>query len=134
MAYTLTRADLQETTVLEKIAWSVKLTVTSSDSAVFPPEVLVYHAADPQDAGAGAWFECVASPAQLLEYPEDEPAQNSGGLQQPYFRLDNVQLVARNAVQLEELIAKIFAELDLLSRNIQAINTLMAATTVGTTQ
>lgn len=133
MSYTLIRSDLQATPVLEKTAWSVKLTVTSSDNTGFPPAVFVYHAANPKDEGAGAWFECVASPAQLMEYPEGAPAQNSAGLQQPYFRLDNVQLVARNAVQLEDLIGKIFDELDLLSRNLQAIDNLLVGTPVGTT-
>ena len=133
MSYTLTKQDLQEILIGEKTAWSLKLTVTSSDAVTYPPKVFVYQAEEVGNPNTRGWFTAVASPAQLLEYPEDAAVAESGELQQPYYRLDNVQLVSRNTSQLVTLTAQIMEELQLLADNIKALDELEAGEIVGTT-
>ena len=131
--YTLTREDVQEVLVGQRTAWSVRLVVTSSDAETFPPKALVYQAETPGDPDSRGWFTAVASPAQLLEYPEDAALALPGELQQPYYRLDHVQLVSRNADSLALLVDDFFEELQLLARNITALNNLGPGQVVGTT-
>lgn len=133
MSYTLTKQDLQETVIAEQTAWSVKLVVTSSDEVLYPPKVFVFQAEDPANPDTRGWFTAVATPAQLLEYPEDAPVNASGELQQPYYRLDHVQFVSRNTSQLVALTADLMEELQLLADNIRALSLLEDEETVGTT-
>ncbi len=114
----------------QRTAYSVKLTVTSTDPVRFPTKAFVFQAEEPANPDTRGWFTAVASPAQLLEYPEDVPAYESGAMQQPYYRLDEVELVGRNPGQIEELTNQIVEELDLLARNLEALERFEEATLI----
>lgn len=121
MAYTIITQAPEIVGVAQQTAWSVTVSVRSSDDQAFPPKVLVFQAENPGDAQTRGWFTCVASPSQLLEYPEDLPAAaGSGELQQPYYRLDSVTFVSRNARDLDSLVAQLYEEIDLLYTNLKA--------------
>ena len=119
----LLREPARTQVIGQRTAWSTRLTVLSSDPVRFPVKVLVFQAEEPADPDTRGWFTAVASPAQIQEYPEDLPASGSGEVQQPYYRLDTVELVGRNADQLATLADQIAEELDLLARNITALET-----------
>lgn len=123
MGFTLTASPSSEVVLAEKTAWGVQLTVTSDDADKYPPKCLVFQAESPGELNTRSWFTAVASPAQLLEYPEDEPqAPESDGDLLPYFRLDTVQLIGRNPVDLQNLTAQFAEELLLLQRNLDALD------------
>lgn len=107
------------------LAWSVRLSVLSDDPLQYPPKCLVFQAETLGDPDSRAWFTAVASPAQLQEYPEDEPATaDSGEAQVPYFRLDEVQLISRSPADIQTLIESFTEELSLLQRNLDALDVL----------
>jgi len=122
--YTLYRQTAEEVLVAKQTAWSVRLDVDSSDPVVFPPAVFVFQT-ETFEPDSRAWFTTVATPADLEEYPVDVPAEPQE-VQQPYFRKTWVQLVSRNAEDLEELVQKVFQRLRLLAANIQALHRLSA--------
>lgn len=124
MSYTIIQQAPVEVPVNGRTAWSVTLTVRSSDDLAYPPKVFVFQAEDPANPDTRGWFTAVASPAQLLEYPEDNPAIDSGEAQQPYYRLDSVALVTRNPGDLDEIIQKVFEEVDFLYRNLKALEVM----------
>lgn len=124
MGYTLS-ASSATPAAAAVTAWSTQLVVISDDPIKYPEKCLVFQAEDPSDPGTRSWFTCVASPAQLQEYPEDEVAPAlSGDVQVPYFRLDTVQLIGRNADDIQNLILQFAEELSNLQRNIDALDTL----------
>ncbi len=127
--YQLQRQDSSPVQVAGQTAWSVALTVTSSNDEQYPPKVFVFQVEDPDAAEPRAWFTAVATPAQLLEYPEDEPAAPTEGLWQPYFRTSELTLVSRNPEDLEETYQKVLGELGALRRNIDALGQLQTGTT-----
>lgn len=125
MGYTLTREALQEDSIGGKTVWSCRLVVTTDDPVNKPAKALIFQAKDPSDPATRSWFSAVARPADLLMYPEDAPAAgSSGGVQQPYFRLDSVTLVSQNASELERVTAQFVEHLRLLDRNIDSMQNL----------
>jgi hypothetical protein len=126
----LLREPARTQVIGQKTAWSVRITVLSSDPVRFPTKVLVFQAEEPADPNTRGWFTAIASPAQLLEYPEDYPASGSGQVQQPYYRLDTMDLVGRNAAQLAELADQVAEELDLLGRNIMSLESFETSSLV----
>lgn len=110
--------------VKQQTAWSVLLTISSSDELNYPTEIFVYQAETPADPNTRGWFTAVSSPAQLLEYPTDGPAVSSGDVQQPYYRLNTVELVSRNASDIELLVRQVYEEVDLLYLNLRALGQL----------
>lgn len=130
MSYTLVRSAITTEPVSSKTAWAVQLTVETDDEPARPSKVFVYQAEDPSDPNTRGWFTAVASPAQLEEYPEDAPAAPSSAgsdsvtVQQPYYRLDTVTLISRNASDIETLVDKIQGQLEVLSRNLDAIDSM----------
>jgi hypothetical protein len=119
--YSLIRENALPVEAMEQTAWSMKLTVASSDEDLAPSKVFVYQAEDPEDPDTRGWFTAVASPAMLLEYPEDTPAlSGSDSLQQPYYRLDEVTLVSRSASSLEDLYEQVKEALHNLWANLLA--------------
>lgn len=120
--------------VLEQTAWSVKLTATSEDPEIYPEEIFVYQAEDPDDPETRGWFTAVASPAMLLEYPVGAPAPyGSDNLQQPYYRLSEVTLVSRSADALEALVDQIVEATTNLWANLLAAGELENPVTIPIT-
>lgn len=130
MGYFLHRSQIQAVAG-PQTSWSARLTVTSSDVVLYPPKVFVFQAEDPANPATRGWFTAVASPAQLEEYPEDAPAEVvSGESQQPYYRVDSLQLVTRSADDINNLVADIRLELAQLTRNLDAIRNLQEPETI----
>lgn len=127
MSYLLIRETVQPIDVGGFAAWAVKLTVTSTDAVKYPPKALVFQAENPADPETRGWFTAVATPSQLLEYPEDTPANVVGQVQQPYYRKDWVQLVGRNPSDIEDLVRAVYEELDFLKRNQDALERMAPA-------
>lgn len=99
------------------------LVVTSSDAVNYPAETFVFQAEDFTE-NARAWFSTVATTGDIQEYPVDAPAAPVNGLQQPYFRKDQLILVSRSPYDLERLIAEIEGRLLILERNLSALYSL----------
>ncbi len=114
----------EEVQVYRQLAWSVALSVTSSNDELYPPKVFCFQSEGPEE-GARAWFTTVCTPAGMLEYPEDSPAPGDD-LQQPFFRRSSVTLVSRNPRDLELLIAQIQGRITMLEAHLTAINNLNA--------
>jgi len=121
-AYTLTQTTPSRVTVRLATAFSVKLTVTSADAVGFPPKVFVMQQAP--DAEDPPWFNCVASPPQIIDYPEDSPNPPIDGVQQPYFRVAELTVVTRSPSALEAFIARVQEELQILEENLLALSEL----------
>ncbi len=129
--YQLTRQDIEPTEVFKELAWQIVLTVDSDDNVLLPKEVFVFQIEDGDDPESRSWFTCIASPAQLLEYPVDEPAAPvSGEIWQPYFRKDTLTIVSRSHSALESLYEQIKEELVWLRRNLEAAQELTPGETV----
>lgn len=129
--YQLTRQDIEEVEIVKELAWQIKLTVDSDDHALLPPEVFVFQIENPDDEDSRSWFNCIASPAQLLEYPVDTPAvPESGEIWQPYFRKNTLTIVSRSKSALEELYEQIKEELVWLRRNLEAAENLTPGETI----
>lgn len=124
MHYSIERQDAEEVKVYKQTAWSVSLVVSSDNVTDYPPEIFVFQSEGPEPE-ARAWFSTVATPADLVEYPTDAPAVQDGVSQQPYFRLNTVQFVSRNARDIEQLIKMVERRVALLEANLEAINTLL---------
>jgi hypothetical protein len=122
MSYTVTTTSAPAPASVQN-AWAVKL-VVSSDNSNLPAKALVFQAENPEQQNSRGWFTCVASPRQLLEYPEDQPAAPEGGVMQPYFRLNEVTLVSGNPDSLSRLVAQIASHLRMLEKNLVAIDQL----------
>ena len=128
VSYTLIQQAPVEQQVAGRTAWSVTVTVRSSNELAWPSKIFVFQAEDPADPLTRGWFTAVASPAQLQEYPEDAPVIDSGADQQPYYRLDSVEIVTRNPDDITALVEQIYEEADLLYLNLKAMNNLAEAT------
>jgi len=122
MGYTLTKTTPAVTPVLQQTAFSIKLTVTSDDAELFPVKVFVMEKA--VDLEEAAVFACVASPVQILDYPEDVAGPPVDGVIKPYFRLDVVTIVSRAGTKLQNFIDRVQEELDILEANLVAFNSL----------
>jgi hypothetical protein len=70
------------------------------------------------------FFQNVASPADLEEYPAGEPADLNASDLQPFFRLDEADLVFRSAQAVDEAIEKLEQELTGLIESLQYMDTL----------
>ena len=121
--YTITTYAPVKTAVLDEVAYSMRIAVTSADEDLFPPKVFVFHAEQPSDPDTRAWYEAIASPSQLEELPEDTPeAPGSGDIQNPYFRLNEMTVVERHPSLLQTFLEEVEEELALLHANLDVLN------------
>lgn len=123
MGYELTKTSPAENvSVLKQTAFSIRLDVTSDDGSLYPPKVFVMQQPPEGDPS----FCCVASPVQILDYPEDAAGDPVDGVQQPYFRVSSVTIVSRSPLRLQDFIRRAEEELEILENSMDALNSLNA--------
>ena len=122
MGYSITKADLERTSVLEATAYAVKLTVASDNEALYPPKVFVFQ--DPVSDSTGPKFQCVASLVQLEDLPEDASDPPEDGVVRPYFRLAEFTLISRSPVSLLNMIERIELDIARLEADLNALQAL----------
>lgn len=88
-------------------------------------EIFVFHAGKAEDVIEGDRFECVASLSQMLELPKNKPAT---GL--PFYRLNQLDMICRTAVEAEETYQKIKKDVEALVDNLNAAALLLPVETV----
>lgn len=122
MGYTLTKTEPTQELVMTQTAFGMLLTVTSDDGVVYPPKVFVMQI--PIVDGDEPWFNCVASPVQLIDYPVDAPDPPIDGVQQPYYRVATLKIVSRSPSGLLAFVTRVEEELAILEENLDALQTL----------
>ena len=103
---------------------TTKITITTVgnniDSAVFAIEVLPRTA---YDLNPIYRFSHVCSPAELVEFPDEEPGDNC------YFRTDSITMIFDTAIMAENVLRNVEAD---VNRLVQEYNQLNALTEAGT--
>ena len=103
---TLTREDMAEPLPIERQVWRLKVTAASDAPSLMPAEIFVYHRRPEGDFNPQDIFECVASPAQMLEIGL-KPMIVDDEHQIPYYRSAVMDYPCRNAQEAEDLWAHI---------------------------
>jgi hypothetical protein len=71
------------------------------------------------------FFQNIASPADLEEYPAGEPENLNAPDLQPFFRLDEADLVFRSAQAVDEAVEKLQQELTGLTESLEYMGNLV---------
>jgi hypothetical protein len=102
--------------------YMMSVTVDNYGNAITDPNIFMYLMTYPdgETEEGNAVFQCIASPADLEEYPVGTPPETSP----KFYRMASVNLVSRNISLLEEAWEDIKDDCDELSRSLEAFASL----------
>lgn len=107
----------------------IRVRIEASDSNLMPTKVFAYQMmpVGPADAERAAMFDHVCSPADLEEYPEDEPTTT---LRPAWFRLNYVDVLLRSRTEVDAFIKDVTADVQGLKDVLDVTDNVLPAGTV----
>lgn len=102
----------------------IRVRIVTTDNALMPNKVFAYlmNPLRPgETTGTGA-FDHVCSPADLEEYPEDVPYENS---RPAWFRLDYVDVLLRSRAEVKAFIQDVIEDVQRLKKTLDVMDDLL---------
>lgn len=102
----------------------IRVRITTADAALMPNKVFAYLMSPlrpGETTGTGA-FDHVCSPADLEEYPEDVPYENS---RPAWFRLDYVDVLLRSRAEVKAFIQDVIEDVQRLKKTLDVMDDLL---------
>jgi hypothetical protein len=102
---------------------AIRVRIEATDANLMPDKIFAYLLL-PVKAGTdnrAGMFDHICSPADLEDYPEDEPVSGS---RPAWFRLNYVDVLLRSREEVDDFVRQVRADVDALKTALDRIDTL----------